>query len=282
MPRRKNVFFDPKFNEWLYDALTNLSADQRTLLNRYEVHMLRDSAALKRFIANENLERRLSLLTKLGFEWNLSFFKTSQYFGKAVRDVYKQYTINGKSVDNVAEMIRQKVFVINSKEVALCMALMANNCHSDVYMLNPAFLAFKKTRTTLTKLGQGMAKSNETVRSKEFEAEAKTMSELIYQSIMCQDIILSMFNIRALDLAILLFLYRTPRNYVSMDNIKSELKTDYKPQSIGLRASYLCRERRFIDKRPSSENVNSYIIMQEGILLVGHVMNAILNRVYTQ
>jgi hypothetical protein len=71
-----------------------------------------------------------------------------------------------------------------------------------------------------------------------------------------------------------------PYNYVSVDYIKRELQSKYKPASIGNRCSYLFKERRMIDKRPASENVATYLIGQEGINAVGMINNHLVNKVY--
>lgn len=286
MPKRKNVFFDPKFNEWLFDYIINLKADHTKNLNQYELRMIRNVTALKRFCANENLEKKLSLLSKVGLEWNVSFFPTAQIAAELVRKVYTQLSMKGKTVDFIEEMMRQKVFVLNSRDMAISMSLMSLNSHSEVYVINPAFLSFKrdikasKSANISTKLG--MAAKNMNVKHDEVLRGTKNLVRLTLESNRIEDYISSQFALQMLDVMILWLLYTTPYNYVSVDYIKRELGSKYKPASVGIRCAHLFRERKMIDKRPSQEDVMSYLITQEGITTIGMINNLLLNRVYAQ
>lgn len=284
MPRRRNLFFDTYFNEWLFDQLTSLNKMQTANLNHSELRMIRTETHIKKFIANENLEKKLSLLTKVGLQWNLSFFAagipiTAEY----LKNNYKQYTMTGITVENVERMIRDKVFVINSRDMAIAMSLMSINCHSEIYLLNPNFTKFKRTRQTVKQayVKKQMSLKNTNVLHNDIKAEVHNLIKLVMGSIEMEDYIIGVQHLQMLDMMILWKLYLNAQNYIDIEVLKRELRHMYKPQSVGLRCVYLWRERKMIDKRASFERSPSYIIAQEGIITVGMINNHIVNTVYS-
>lgn len=284
MPKRRKLFFDIKFNEWLFNVLVNLTPDQKQYLNHAEIRLLRSPSSIKAFIANENLERQLTLLSKIGLQWNLSFFENTKIVAETVKATYRQYTMKGKTVENIEDLIKQKVFVINSRDVSISLSLMSLNCHSDVYVLNPGFLSFRAS----LKDGKNANISSKYLMAsqslnKEYSAVlrgTKQLSKLCIETLRIDDYLAANFKIQLLDMTILWILYSLPYNYVSIDYIKRELVGKYKPASIGMRCSYLFRERRMIDKKPSDERVPSFIILPDGITAVGMVNNHLINRSY--
>lgn len=283
MPIRKNVFIDTKFNEWLFDKLVNLNADQTKNLNHSELRVLRSKTAIKQFVLNENLERKLSILTKLGMQWNLSFWNIGTLDKNILKKTYKQYSTKGLTVENVESMSRQKVFVINSRDMALSMSLMSLNCHSEIYVINPGFMAFKKTAKTVganISVAKTMSASNQNIEHLNVSRETKNMAKVGIELGCIDNYLSGVLNLKMVDMLILWFLYTVPYNFVSVEAIKRALHSKYKPGTIGARAAYLFRDRRMIDKRPSAERTPHYIIMQEGIITVGLVNNHIVNSVY--
>ncbi len=280
MPKRKNVFFDTKLNEWLFDKLVNLTADQKKNLNVHELRAIRNKSAIKAFVANGNLEKRLSLLTKIGIQWNLSFFENNFKPGELIKETYRQYTMKGKTVEVIDKMFDKRVFVLNSRDVAISMSLMSLNCHSDAYVINPNFLSFRASMKVLKSANISTLLQNMNVEHNSISRETKKMAKLCIEASRIDDYLTAQFNIQLLDAMILWLLYSMPYNYVSVDYIKGELRSKYKPASVGMRCAYLFRERKMIDKRASMEKVSSYIIAQEGINTVGMINNYLVNRVY--
>lgn len=284
MPKRKNVFYDTKLNEWLFDRLVNLTADQIKNLNHYELRLIRNRSSIKAFVANANLEKKLSLLTKVGVEWNLSFFGKDYLPGELIKKVYRQYTMKGKTVEAIDEMFSKKVFVLNSRDLAISLALMSLNCHSEAYIINPHFMAFsqatKAMKSANIRMKDAMAAKNLNVEHNNISRETKKMARLFIEMGRLDDFLSVQFNLQLLDAMILWLLYSMPYNYVSVDYIKGELRSKYKPASVGMRCAYLFRERKMIDKKPAKENTASYLITQEGIITVGLINNQLINRVY--
>jgi len=286
MARIKNCSFDPKLNEWLFDYMKNLTIEQKNLLNHYELRLIRDNGALKRFVTNENLERKLSLLTKIGLQWNLMLSPTKKLTAEYVKKAYTQYAMKDKSVEIIEGMLKDRVFVYNSRDLAMAMSIMSNNNHSEVYVINPAFFKFNKDSksfkyTNLQKNGYGAAK-NMNVKHEEVLRGTNNLMRIMFETKRLDDYVFSTFNLKMVDVMILWLVYAMPYSFVTTDFMKRELGSEFKPQMVGLRCTYLFRDRNMIDKRPSVEGKISYMITQEGIITVGTINNYILNRVYGQ
>ncbi len=284
MPRRKRAFFDPKFNEWLFDALTHLNADQTKNLSHAELRMLRNPGAIKHFVVNQNLEKQLTLLTKVGMPWSLILSPPVLKDYDLITEVYKQYTFKGKAAAVAERMLKEQVFVVDDRQVALSMALTSINCHSEAYLINPNFLAFQKTMKSMKGMSSRKAISlgNFNIKHNEISGLTQDFSRLVLNVITSEDYITAVLNLRLVDMCILWLLYCSPQNFVSVNILKAELKHRYTQGTVGLRAAYLFRERNLIDKRPSVVKIPSYIIAAQGIQMVGLFNNYLVNSVYGQ
>lgn len=280
MPKRKKVFFDVKFNEWLFNQLVNLTPEQRQTLNANELRKLRNKTAVRAFVNMENLEKLLSICTKVGIEWNLSFFESGFKIGPLVHKAYRQYSIQGKPAEVIDEMFLKKIFVINSRDVAISMAIMSVNCHSENYIINPHFYAFNRNMRQLKSANISNMLTNQNDEHNDVLRGTQKLAKLVSEALAIDDYLSAQFNLQPLDASILWLLYQTPYNYVSVDYIKSQLRSKYKPSSVGLRCAQLFKDKHMLDKRPASEGVISYLISAEGVIAVGMINNYLINKVY--
>lgn len=282
--RRTNVFLDPKFNEWLYDRLMHINAEQASNLNIYELRMLKSQKHLKSFVSRENLERKLSLLTKLGFNFNLVFHEPQSSLGSLIKKTYRQFTMKGITVESIDEMMQKKVFVQNNRDIALAMAMMSVNCHSEVYVLNAGFTSFRRDLKVLAagqkKLALAMAANNSNIIYDEVSRSTKALSKTCLQVLQLEDFLSGVMNLRMVDIMILWVLAQTPYNFVGIEAIQRQLRVAHTPSMVASRAAYLFRERNMLEKKPAEEFKPTYIIAAEGILAVGKVNNHIVNSVY--
>lgn len=279
MPKRNLAFFDPKHNEWLYDVLVNLTHEQKERLNHRELKSIKTKSQIKKFAATGNLEKKLILLTKVGIEWSMLFYFPTKFTTGLIKEAFRQYSMSGKAVELTERMLETKTFVLSSRNVAIALSMMSMNCHSDVWIPNMEFLRVRKiTNQMVANISRGMSDKN---MVKEFNSGydgVKVIARIVNQAMTVDNFLSSVLGLQPLDMLILNMVFHTPYNYVSVDYIKAELKSTYKPQSIGLRCVYLWKQRGMLEKMPASENVAKYRITQEGILTVGQVANYIVNR----
>jgi hypothetical protein len=278
MPKRNLAFFDPKHNEWLFDVLISLSHEQKQRLNTRELRQIRNKSEIKKFVATGNLEKKLILLTKAGIEWSILFYTPTKFRTEIIKDAYRQYAIKGKPVEIIEEMVKSKTFVLSSRDVAISLAMMNLNCHSEFFIPNMEFLKVRKVSSELlANISRGMSEKN---LNREFMVGyngLRVVTGIMNQTMLMDSYLSSVLSLQQLDIVILNELFKNPNNYVTVDVLKRNFHGTYKPISIGLRCTYLWKQRRMLDKMPASENKASYRITQEGILTVGQVANMIVN-----
>jgi hypothetical protein len=278
MPKRNLAFFDPKHNEWLFDTIMNLTHEQKQRLTYRELRQIRSKTEVKRFVATGNLEKKLILLTKAGIKWNILFWHPDKFKTSIIKEAYRQYSIKGKSVQLIEDMIGSKTFVLSSRDVATSLAMMNMNCHSELFIPNMEYLKVRQaTNEMQANISRGMSDKN---LNREFMVGYRGMNVvagIINQTLLMDNYLASVLSLQPLDMVILNELFKRPNNYVSVDFLKNELKATYKPISIGLRCVYLWKQRNMLDKMPASEKVASYRITEQGILTVGQVANMIVN-----
>lgn len=283
MPVRKNVFFDPKFNEWLYDCIVNLTVEQKSLLNKIELNKIKNPTSIKRFVANENLEKKLTFLTKIGIQWGMVFYRTPEIAKDLVKKSYKQYSNPDTAVSVIDQMAETKTFVIHARDVAMCLAVMSNDCHSESYIINPRFYTYrkglKKEHANICMKGD-LAMKNANILHEDATRSTNDITKMMFETLTLDDYLGAAHGLQRLDLMILLLCYQHRHTYVSVEYIKRNLAGIYRPASIGSRCAFLFRELRMLDKRPVEERVMTYMITQSGILKVGDILNYLLKRIY--
>jgi hypothetical protein len=278
MPKRNLAFFDPKHNQWLFDVLVNLTMEQKSKLNTRELRELRSKSTIKKFVATGNLEKKLILLTKLGVEWNILFYVPNKFSTDIIKQAYRQYAIKA-SADTVEKMVKSKTFVLSSRDVAISLAMMNMNCHSDIWLPNIEFLKVRQTTNEIAaNISRSMSDRNLVKAFNQGYNGLRIVTNIVNEAMLLDSYLMSVYSLQQLDMVILNLLFKTPNNYVAVSYIKTELKHTYKPIVIGLRCSYLWKQKKMIDKMPAAENVSSYRITQEGILTVGAIANFIVNR----
>lgn len=283
MPVRKNVFFDPKFNEWLYDTIVHLTVEQKSVLNKTELNKIRNSTAIKRFVANENLEKKLTFLTKVGIQWGMMFYKTPEITKDVMKKAYRQYAKPDTAVSVIDQMADTKTFVIHARDVAMCLATMSNDCHSEAYIINPRFYSFRKGmkgQHANICMKEDLAMRNANIQHDDAARASTEIARMMSETLTLDDYLSAVHGLQRLDLMILLFLYQHRHTYVSVDYLKRNMVGVYRPASIGVRCAFLFRELRMVDKRPAEERVQTYMITQTGILKVGEILNYLLKQVY--
>src|SRR4051794_14445847 len=145
MARKTRYYNDPIFNKWLYAVITDLTPAQKGLLNDKELYSIRDHTAIRRFVNSAPQERIDILLTKVGIRIARVYYATEKLNAQVVKDTYNQYSIKGKPLEIVEEMLRQDFFVVSDRDIAQSLSMMSINCHSEPYEHDLEYRAVAKT-----------------------------------------------------------------------------------------------------------------------------------------
>lgn len=279
-----NYFFDDKWSELLYNILSNLNHEQKLRLSHKEQLMIQRDNAVKKFVTSGSLKQQMVLFTKIGYDWFFGLYPVGKDVPGIMQKAYKQHTIKETRVDVIQEQLDNHVFIIDNKSVAIAMAMMAMNNHSEEFLINSNFLkapsvfeGYKKNHAVLSDLlkqynpGNVAAVYKDTLKAMDF------FNEIVGEVMNAEALIENLFRLNNLDYWILHFLFKHRNNYVSVEYIKRNIGHLFSPKAIALRCNYLWRDKGFIDKMPKTEPV-SYTIKSDGILILGEIMNTIINR----
>lgn len=275
MPLRKYSFVDPKFNEFLYDVLVNLTPSQRERLSPFLAAKIRTRTAIKRFVNGESLEQKMAILTSIGFEASLLVYRPENFDPETVKKVYKQNAMNGTPVENITEMIRNKFFVVTSKDIAQALVLMNHNCHGDSYYINQDFLKVRKAVGVTKHIS--LSEKNVARQTKDAMQAFREVCRLMLVAYGVPSYLSGKSDLRPVDMAILLILAMFPNNYVSVNFIRRNLSHSYKEAVINRTLGELMRVHKYVDRLPKSEDDKSYRITAEGLLVLGRIVNHCVN-----
>lgn len=274
MPVKKNILFDAKTNEYLFALLVNLTANQKDLLNPSELRIIRNQTELRRFVNNSPLDAKLSLLTKLGYDWALLFFNPLNFDVEDLKKVYKQYHIDDLPLENINEMIRKQWFVQSSKQAALAMAMADSNCHGEVWTINKEFI---KRTDDMRDIDRKIAEKNSNVEYLTASIAMRRISKLLVaQAMLFENYATAVKGLQPSDLHILQLLFSKPNAFFREDVIQKRLKGLYYPVTVATRARKL-HENDYLEKLPSASRKPAYQIKAKGILVVGDYLNKVVN-----
>lgn len=285
MPQKEdNYFFDDKWNEYVYNILSNVSQEQKLRLNSQELQILKSDGAMKRFASSAPLRQQLVMLTKIGYDWFFGFYPAGKNMPELMKKTYRQHTLKDTRVEVMQELIDSHVFVIDNRAVATALSMMAMNNHANVFMINSEFLKiprelaqYERSSVSLAKLVKDHNPNNATAEFREALRSLDLFNEIVGEVFRSEDYLRTVMGVTRLDFWILHFLFKHRNNYVSLDYLKRQLYEKYALKGIALRCNYLWKEMNVIDKLPKTTNT-SYTIKSDGILLLGQIMNTIINR----
>lgn len=278
MPLRKNITFDPQTNEYLFDIFSSLSPAQKAMLNDKELNYFRTGKDLKRFINFDDLDRKLSFFTKTGFDWALLFFDPQKFSMEDIKKAYRQKSVEGLEVELIDKMIREKTFVLTSKVVALGMMMMGNNAHSEVFRINRNFL---RVGEDMGQLGKQMAEKNRNVEWLTSQKSLLRMTRIIMAILNIPNYLNTVHGLQLTDLAIFCVLFQRPHSFYREDAIQRKIKPLFKQVTIAGRCRKLF-DLGYLEKVPTSTTKPAFQIKAKGLLVLGDVLNRIVNQIDTE
>jgi hypothetical protein len=280
MPVRKNIVFPARFYEWFFDLLTSIPKEIRRSLNDTELSALRTKSEIKRFAQNSIIDKKLTLLTKLGLDWSLIVFDPKKFDIKTLEKVYRQYSINGAPLDNINDMIRQQVFVLSSKEIALSLGMMASNCHGNTFRINMEITKVNDALAHIDKRRE-MAESNQSKQSSVTDAAYLRMARMMFYGMDAENYFLAVHGLLPVEVKILCILYQKPNNYYRVTALQERLKHSHQPTTVAARARILF-EQNYLERLPVSTKTPSYQIKAKGILALCDYLNRMANQSGTE
>lgn len=126
---------DPYMNEYIFHCIVTTPPEELRKLPPDLLAETKSVQKIKSFIQKASLERKLQMLSCLGGAFSLVLHPPKYVNKKKIATVLKHFQ-EGRRLDDVNEMIKDKVYVITDKEVMAAFTVMSQNCHSETYSLN--------------------------------------------------------------------------------------------------------------------------------------------------
>lgn len=284
MAGNASLFYDEKWTEMIFNLLSTLTHEQKLRLDMSELKIVSNKRGLKKFCAAGDFVRQITLLTKVGYDWFFGVYPAGKHVYPIMKKAYTQNAINNTSPEVIQEQLESRVFLIDNKSVAIALAVMSTNNHTELFDINKEFL---KTPATLKYLNRkqgaissylkGEEQSNEW---HEVSAAMNKMREFVAEVFLLDEYMKNAWGLNKIDFLILHHLYQHQLRYVSVDYLHRMLP-GISSTSISYRCGLLWSKNNYIDKLPKTDPV-SYTIKSDGILLVREIVHYIVNKINKQ
>ncbi len=271
MPTIKEPSFHPKINEYIYDKLMNATYEQKKGLNSRELALINNKKRLEGFCKGGFIDRKLAMLTKMGIEWHLTFFESSETFRKLLVNVYRQHQMKSLRVDNIESAWRKGVFVITSKQIALSLMMMGEN--STKRFINTDFMKVSEKMAFARSIVKDNSMNPEHIRS---QASVRSASRYMLHTLLL-DNFLAGEGLMKVDFLIMLVLFDKPNDYFERETVELALHPTYKDRTIQTR-SFLLFQDGYLEKVPTRGKQPIYTITAKGISTVGRAIGIITNK----
>lgn len=279
-------FFDDRWSEMIYNIISKLSKDQLLMLDAKELYHVKTDTNMKRFATHGGIDAQLAMLTKLGYDFFLGLYPHKVLLPDVMRKAYSQHSLKETRHDVILEMLEKKIFLIDNKSIATALAMMAQNFHSGDYVINGNFMKlpkfieqYQKSNDPLAQLLSEHNPNNSTAEYRDALRSLDLFNSFVGETFKAEEYMETVFKITKLDYLILyeLFRFRNSGNYVSVEYLKRSLTGGAKSKAVPGRCTFLFKDRNLIDKYPA-KGTPMYTIKASGILLLGDIMNLIINK----
>lgn len=269
----KVLIKDAILNEFFFDAVFHATREARQRLTPKQLKSIKTPKSTKRFAVNSTVDEKAHILSALGVSYCIMFFPSGLFTNKSLKDLFAKYEdIDPKK--KAEAVLQDKVMAVTDRQVTLISQLMANQCHSDSYLLSRDF----------HKIGHHILNWEEP----ENAITEATLESLEYLSVITKlglNFILAAKNLTVnrvnndLDINILMYLITRRNRYVTKAEIDTHFRPYYKVATITSAVKRLL-ENLYIDKHPSTKDrqyISTSLGITEAMSFIKKTMNQTLN-----
>lgn len=273
MPARYFTINDPEFSEWVFHCMRLSSFDQKKELSANELKYFEKDEDIRRFAENETLDKRIMMLTRLGYSFTILGYPQTVDITKTLTPIPGQYQLANKRTAIIEQMIRDKVFVLSSRDLTIISHMAAQNSHSQVYVLDYSYVKVRE------KLNNYRTRPfTEDIR--ESVKEADELSKILLNALCTKDIFESICGCNEYEMRILLALFANRNTMVSHDRIAELLQEPYRTKGIAKVCGNLC-DKNYIAREPGyrgQHRSQNYMIMEAGITAVMNYIKFVVKK----
>ena len=136
MPNTRYKIYNRAFSEYVYRILKNLTSDQKKNLTDEDLKILRSTSTISRFCKDEQLDRMLLLLTKIGKIWTLRVADENTDADQLEFAIINQFYSDEKRSDIIKVMAEDNIFYMSATETMLSLMMAAQNINTPYYQLS--------------------------------------------------------------------------------------------------------------------------------------------------
>lgn len=276
MPRRNYHWQDAKFNEYLFEVISNLTQQQKDRLSPVLAAKLKTKEMTKRWINGANLDQKLVFLVSVGIELSLVFYQSGKMDAGLIKRTYNQIALRNIPAQNIKQMLDEKVFVIDSKSIAIALAMMSTNCHGDAYYINKNFLRLG-TAINNMKWKVGMAEKNVSRQVLAGQQDIATCARAFFLAMGLPYYLHGKSPLLPADLQVLFLLASTPTTYVTTQFIYRHLAFQHSEALINKTITRLEAHYQYIERLPRMGGERAHIITPTGLLEAAKYMHYMAN-----
>lgn len=273
MASKGNLWIVPVLNEYFFNLMATANDHQKSILNFNELRHFRSPEAIRRFVDNESLDRKMLLIARLGFSFTFTIhddgFDVPALFDK-VKDQAREA---GARVQLIENQVKEKVFVLSSRDLLLSSHMAAQNSQSQVYTLNMQYKAlhydFKTMKADSTASGVTDAIDG-------FDKQSK----VVLEAISVLDEIETLAGVSEYELKILLALYPYRHTFTDIDKVAKLIHVVDRNKGVAKVAGFL-EAKGYIARQPGFAKKNKqrkFMIMEKGINAVAKYLHYVHNK----
>lgn len=256
---------DAELSEYFFNCMKNAGPDRKRNLNHRELKFFKDEKTMRKFADNENLDRRLLMMMRLGYNFSFVIYPEGENVGEALKQTVGQYQFADKRRKVIEMFMEKKIFVTTSREYMLPMYFAAQNSHSNLYVLDKGYQKLHE------KFGQLNGGKSIAALMRDFSDTVKFTGDFALSILNAINSIKSITGVNFDELRVLIYLFGNRHTMVSMQTIMFALGDGAKSTKIQRTCASLCNEG-FIEREPGTTKngiyKRNYMIMEQGIRVV--------------
>lgn len=277
MAHSKYIINDPDLTEFIYNCLATATDDQKKKLNAYELQNFKTKRIMKRFAETQPLEKRMLLLAKMGIGHCLVFGDRSTDYTTIFSEIITQSAYAKKRLTIVEAMSRNKLFVVSSKDVLMSAYMAAQNSHSQVYILNRAYVLLQHRLSQLKE-------SVENLELRDAQQGFDDISLMMLKGIASSHNIESICGVDLLQIKILLAMFPYRNTFVSTDKITELTQDSFRGKGVATRCGklekkgYIARAPGYqTEKKTAMNKRQEFTIMEKGMDAVAKYIKYVID-----
>lgn len=263
----------PDLNEFFFNAMRLATKEELQRLNITERTYFKNEKAIRRFADNESLDKKLLMLTRLGYQYTLFIKPIKAAIQPLLEKISVQYTEVTTRKQLVEYMAQNKIFALASKEMMVISQMAAQNSHSDIYMMDYRYV---QLRDRIRKWVEWGVDSD---RMHEAKMATNDLSKVVLSALIGINRTHVIAGITPMQLKALLALYPYRNTYVTGAKVAHMLHESNRTRGI-FKVLNILAELDYISKasmREINSNVLQYTILDKGVEAVHDYFKWMLN-----